>query len=323
MEGGDEPKKKRGRKPKNEIQLVASVPKSVLSEDVDKGAKKTTKRGRKPKFVYSTADVSAVSQNSLSDDENIIVRLNVGDEPCVKEEVKFDDEHPYAYNRDEYFNLSNVSPDHGDKVEIYDKQGDDIVKTELKVVNLLKDFEEKNKVNEWPTNTSICCYWCCHRFDTPPFGIPITYSGDSFDVFGCFCSLECAAAYNFRMQDSIDEMWERYNLINLLFRRLKLGKIAKPAPDRLSLKIFGGYMEIEEFRNFFKSNKIVNINFPPMSSLTQQVEEVNEYEINSEYKYIPLDQDRVEKYKAKIFKRNKPLVNNKNSLETSMNLKYA
>jgi len=59
-----------------------------------------------------------------------------------------------------------------------------------------------------------------------------------------------------------------------------------------------------------------------MSSLTQQIEEINDYELNNDYKYIPLDQDRIDKYKAKImFKRNKPLIN-KNSLESTMNLKY-
>ena len=124
------------------------------------------------------------------------------------------------------------------------------------------------------------------------------------------------------MQDNVDEMWERYNLINLLYRRLGSGKIVKPAPDRLALKMFGGYMDIDEFRDFFRSNKLVNVNFPPMSSLTQQIEEINEHELNNEFKYIPLDQDRIDKYKAKMFKRNKPLINNKNSLESSMNLKY-
>ena len=193
---------------------------------------------------------------------------------------------------------------------------------DLKIVNLLKDFEEKNKVNEWPSNTSISCYWCCHKFDNAPFGIPVNFTNNNFDVFGCFCSLECASAYNFKMHDNIDEMWERYNLMNLLYRRLNLGKIVKPAPDRLSLKIFGGYLDINEFRNYFKSCKLINVNFPPMSSLTQQIEEINDYELNNDYKYIPLDQDRIDKYKAKVmFKRNKPLIN-KNSLESSMNLKY-
>lgn len=304
-------KKKRGRKPKLDSSKIINTEEINNIEIIKKN-----KRGRKPKFIYSTQDISPVQQSSLSDDENIIVRLNINDDINQIDECNYEDEHPYAYNRDEYYNLSNIG-------ESNEKIDTNLNNSDLKIVNLLKDFEEKNKVNEWPSNTSICCYWCCHKFDNPPFGIPVNYINEKFDVFGCFCSLECAAAYNFKMHDNIDEMWERYNLLNLLYRRIFLGKIIKAAPDRLSLKIFGGYLDIEEFRFFFKTNKLINVNFPPMTSLTQQIEEINDYELNNDYKYIPLDQDRIDKYKAKImFKRNKPLINNKNSLESTMNLKY-
>lgn len=321
MEVQDPVKKKRGRKPKGEAKPpLLIVDAEQTTENMD--SVKKTKRGRKPKFVYSTQDVVGTSAPcSLSDDENIIVRLNVNDDSKT-EEVRFDDEHPYAYNRDEYCNLSNVNENLivGERHETKHFEPSNL---KLKIVNLLKDFEEKNKVNEWPSNTSICCYWCCHKFDNAPFGIPVNFANNKFDVFGCFCSLECASAYNFKMHDNIDEMWERFNLINLLSRRLNLGRLVKPSPDRLALKMFGGYMEIDEFRSFFKSNKLVNINFPPMTSITQQIEEVNEHELNNDFKYIPLDQDRIDKYKEKqMFKRTKPLINNKNSLEFTMNLKY-
>jgi hypothetical protein len=311
-ENGGADKKKRGRKPKNTTEIT---PLESTAAAVEK-----KKRGRKPKFVYSANDNANIQSNSISDDENIIVKLNVSDNLSKSDEesVKFDDEHPYAYNRDEYMNLSFEN-----SITTVVQPMPTLIEENNRVVNLLKDFEEKNKVKEWPSNTSICCYWCCHKFDNAPYGIPINYTADdSFDVFGCFCSLECGAAYNFKMQDNVDEMWERYNLINLLYRRLNLGTVIKPAPDRLSLKSFGGYLEIHEFREFFKSNKLVTINFPPMSSLTQQIEEINEYELNSDYKYIPIDHDRIDKYKAKMFKRNKPIINSKNSLESSMNLKY-
>jgi hypothetical protein len=135
--------------------------------------------------------------------------------------------------------------------------------------------------------------------------------------------LECAAAHNFHSTNNVDEMWERYNLINLLARRIKYSKQIRPAPDRLALKMFGGYMEIDQFRNYTKTNKIININFPPMSSISQQIEEINEYELNNDYKYIPLDHERINKIKEKmVIKRVKPLINNKNSLENSMNLKF-
>lgn len=315
-------KKKRGRKPKTEIKGIDEpiVP-ILINNNEEPEALKKNKRGRKPKFVYSTQDTSHINQTSLSDDENIIVRLNINEDLNRFNDSSFDDDHPYAYNRDNYCNLSNIS-ELNEILNIEEPLKETIQVSDLKIVNLLKDFEEKNKVNEWPSNTSICCYWCCHRFDNAPFGIPVNFTNNNFDVFGCFCSLECAASYNFKMHDNIDEMWERYNLMNLLYRRLNLGKIVKPAPDRLSLKMFGGYLDIVDFRNYFKSNKLINVNFPPMSSLTQQIEEINDYELNNDYKYIPLDQDRIDKYKAKImFKRNKPLIN-KNSLESTMNLKY-
>lgn len=328
-----EPKKRRGRKPKNtesvdESSQIANTTSDEASE-VSNAVKKS-KRGRKPKFVYSTPDVApnasqnVINNNSLSDDENIIVRLTVTDESLKdEEEARFDDEHPYAYNRDEYSNLSNITTCEKECKDHHVEIKDNTHANGMKVAYILQDFQEKNKVNEWPSNTSIACYWCCHKFDNAPYGIPVNYVGGKFHVFGCFCSLECAAAYNFKMHDQIDETWERYNLINLLYRTLDLGKQVRPAPNKLALKMFGGYMEIDEFRKAFTSNKVVNINFPPMSSLTQQIEEINEYDLNNDYRYIPLDQDRVEKYKEKImFKRSKPLINNKNSLESAMNVKY-
>lgn len=303
----DENKKKRGRKPKTDVV-------SVTTDD-------KTKRGRKPKTIYNTYDISTTSKvnpigSSLSDDENIIVRLNVADE----EEKVEEDTHPYAYNRDEYrdiLKISDISASASSPVPAMEKASD------LKVINVLKDFEEKNKNKEWPANTSICCYWCCHKFENAPFGIPVIYQNNTFFVFGCFCSLECATAHNFSTTNNIDEMWERYNLINLLSRTIQYAKTVRPAPDRLALKSFGGYMEIDQFRDYHKTNKIININFPPMSSLSQQIEEINEYELNTDYKYIPLDHDRINKIKEQmIIKRNKPLINNKNSLENSMNLKF-
>jgi hypothetical protein len=61
-----------------------------------------------------------------------------------------------------------------------------------------------------------------------------------------------------------------------------------------------------------------------MMTVTQQVEEVNQRELRSEYRYIPIDSERVNKYKEKIkLKRTKPLVNFKNTLDHTMNLKFA
>ena len=292
-------KKKRGRKPKTD----------------DK-----TKTTRKSKAVFQTWNSGATQ---LSDDENIVVHLNVmNNEP----EHEFEDEQPYAYNRDNWKDFSvDVTLDSIDTCEPteehtilqYETNDSD---SNLKIVKLLKEFEEKNKNKEWPSNTSIACYWCCHKFENAPIGIPVSYQDNRFDVFGCFCSLECACAYNYD-NSCYDELWERQNLLNLLSRKLDMKNIVKPAPTRLSLKLFGGYLDIKDFRTFNNNNKLLNVNFPPMNSLSQQIEEINEFEVNNDFRYIPIDNDRINKIKEKMIKRSKPITN-KNSLENTMNLKY-
>jgi hypothetical protein len=192
-----------------------------------------------------------------------------------------------------------------------------------RVVRLLMDFKEKSRVGEWPATTSVHCYWCCHKFNTVPYGLPVKYCLDRFQVVGCFCSLECAAAWNFASKESLDEIFERYALLNLLSSHVGYGRTVRPAPDRTSLAMFGGHMSIEDFREFCTSSRLLLNNFPPMVSLTQQVEEVCDSELRSEYKFVPLDRERVNKYQEKIkLRRTKPLVNFKNTLDSTMNLKY-
>ncbi len=192
-----------------------------------------------------------------------------------------------------------------------------------RIVRLLMDFEEKSKIGEWPSNTSVCCHWCCHKFNTVPVGLPVKYVHERFQVVGCFCSMECSAAWNFGSKESSDEIHERYALINLLSSCVGYGKVVRPAPDRCALAMFGGHMNIDEFRRFSTSNKAMMCSSNPMMSLTQQVEEISESELRSEYKFIPLDKDRVNKYQEKIrLRRTKPLINYKNTLDCTMNLRY-
>ena len=299
----------------------------IQDDDASNIEEKKVKRGRKPKAVYNVTDSDPVKSNvSTCDDENIIVQLNIK-ETIIENEEFNDDEIPYAYNHDYYSVLSSIESTSTDNyVQIQSKKNqnlDDSKKT-LKIIEILKDFEEKNKNNEWPLNTSIHCYWCCNKFETPPLGIPVSYDSNKFNVHGCFCSLECASAYNFKNNHNIDEMWERYNLINLLGRKLGYTSQIKPAPDKLSLKQFGGFMDIDQFRSYHTQNRFININFPPMNSITQQLEEINDYDLKNDMKYIPIDNNRINKYKEKVlFKRTKPLIDVKNSIESTMNLKYA
>jgi hypothetical protein len=318
-------KKKRGRKKK--------------SESTEEPAAATTppakpKRGRKTKAYVEAYNVEGVNVNNPIEDENVIIRLNIKSQSNDQYAPPF----PNAYNTLDSNTFSSTPMEYGKNSKLQEAASNatnaqpstnadtsDVVAPNttgaLKVVELLKDFRMKNKVAEWPATTNISCYWCCNQFTNVPYGIPVKYCNGKFHVYGCFCSLECAMAYNFDTIEGIDEKLERQNLINLLARCLGFDTKLKPAPSRLALKMFGGYMDIDEFRSFCKTSKTVNVNFPPMMTLTQQVEEINDCNVNSEYKYIPLDHDRINKYKEKLtLKRSKPVTEFKNTLDHMMNL---
>jgi hypothetical protein len=276
------------------------------------------KRGssKKPKVVFPNSDTNV---SSLSDDENIVLNLKVTPLNMTNSFIS-----PDAYDDHDSFLSKPLDIENDLNAPAPESATHHLphVDSTNRVVELLKDFEEKNKQNEWPSTTSIHCYWCCQKFPTVPFGIPVKYNSNKFHVYGCFCSLECAAAYNLKNYDSIDEMWERYMLINMLSRRIGCKDQVIPAPSRLALKEFGGYMDIDEFRKFTDSKKLISVNFPPMMTLTQQIEEINGSDLTNDYKYIPIDTDRINKYKEKIkLKRAKPIANYKNTLDHTMNLK--
>ena len=197
----------------------------------------------------------------------------------------------------------------------------------LVAIKLLKDFDEKCKNGEWPSSTTVSCYWCCHPFQNAPVGIPLTYDEDirKFVVYGCFCSCECAAAYNNDGHESTDEKLNRYTLLNQLAAELGQDGCVIPSPNKVVLRKFGGHQSIEEFRERCRSSsRLILVNFPPMTTVTQQVEELNQMELRSEYRYVPIDNDRINKYQEQMrLKRSKPVVNSKNTLDHTMNLKYA
>jgi hypothetical protein len=82
-------------------------------------------------------------------------------------------------------------------------------------------------------------------------------------------------------------------------------------------------MSIDEFRRFGTTGRFVNVNFPPMMTVTLQVEEINECDVRVEHKYVPIDTERVKKYKEKVMlRRTKPLLSgHKNTLDCTMNIR--
>jgi predicted nucleic acid-binding Zn finger protein len=145
------------------------------------------------------------------------------------------------------------------------------MKKEQIVINLMSDFI-KGIGGSWPNKTNIYCYWCCHPFDNIPCGIPEKYIDGVFYLSECFCSFNCTASYIFNITKH--KKWEKYSLLNLLYKKIsnKNEKI-ELALNRKLLNVFGGYMNISEFRkNLDILDKKHNLLIPPIVSIIPKVE---------------------------------------------------
>ena len=172
-------------------------------------------------------------------------------------------------------------------------------------------------------STNIYCWWCCHPFDTIPCCIPYKYLEETYHVYGIFCSPECAAAYMF--DEAKDNIWEKYSLLNMLYREIYGNNVQiKLAPPRQILRIFGGNVNIKDFRlNNINYEKNYNIVIPPMQSIIPQQEltfEDKTIDKNLQGNYISFAPKNDPEDGVLRLKRSKPFKFTNNTLEKCMNL---
>lgn len=129
---------------------------------------------------------------------------------------------------------------------------------------------------EWLECTDVCCWWCCHKFDTVPIGMPVYYNDNEkkFRVKGIFCSFSCLLAYK-----NDHPIYNNNYLIKLLYKKItgeiKLNSNILRAPPRASLKMFGGKLTIDEFRNMSNENKVLKMVEYPMYVSRDYIEEID------------------------------------------------
>ena len=200
-------------------------------------------------------------------------------------------------------NLYSTEYDDGD-------DGDDVsgtCKNEKEIwrkINQLKVSFHKSDIckNIGGTQRSAC-FWCTCEFDSPAIYIPKTLTKDVYNVYGCFCSPECSAA--FLMNENIDTStkFERYHLLNLLYGKIyKYEKSIKVAPNPFYLlNKFYGNLTIQEYRKLFQSDQMIYVVNKPLTHILPELyEDNNDFLLNN--KIIPTNSVNI--------KKNKPLKSN-------------
>jgi len=140
------------------------------------------------------------------------------------------------------------------------------------------EYYHNNNINNPNIKNKSCCFWCCHSIDNYIFGMPYNYDSinDTFYILGSFCSLNCANAYNFSVNCGSDKVWEVNSWIQMLAKRYGYKMTIRPAPSRYLLKMFGGNLDIDDFRKAHQDEtKTYVLNIPPMISINTTAEIIN------------------------------------------------
>lgn len=249
------------------------------------------KRGRKPKGG------KIINQQNILEAEkvekpNVILHLK-----CSLKDLNNSGDH------NSNFSNSNIDPYN---VDINNNEYKlDNLETEQKIINIITEKQEKENVDTreiWKKmktlehnlhNNNIsdkksACFWCTFDFDNPSIYIPKNQVKDTYRVYGCFCSPECATAY--LMNENLDTSikFERYALLNHIYSKIyEYKKNIKPAPNPYyMLDKFYGNLSIQEYRSLLKSYRLYLIIDKPVTRiLPEYYEDNDDFIIN--HKVIP------------------------------------
>ena len=141
----------------------------------------------------------------------------------------------------------------------------------------LKQLEYNLHINNISDKKSAC-FWCTYDFDNPPIYIPKHYIKNSYDVYGCFCSPECATA--FLMEENIDSSakFERYQLLNHIYSKIyEYKKNIKPSPNPYyMLEKYYGNLSIQEYRSLLRNERLFLIVDKPLTRILPELHEDND-----------------------------------------------
>jgi hypothetical protein len=135
------------------------------------------------------------------------------------------------------------------------------------------------RVESWPSHTDINCWNCCHGFGSVPISIPrsteIINTKTYYEIYGVFCSLNCAKKFLLE-KDTHDKQQLLMQLNDLCVGVFGMTPEevfnAKESPPRIFLKMFGGHLDIDEYRAKSLNTRTLLVT-PPFVSHAMLLEE--------------------------------------------------
>lgn len=145
-----------------------------------------------------------------------------------------------------------------------------------KMINMkLKELEKNLNIKN--VNNNSACFWCTYEFNSTPIYIPSLYFQGKYDVYGCFCSPECACSYLFQENIDNNTKFERYQLLNYLYgKAYNYTKNIKPAPNPYyTLNKYYGNLSIQEYRQLLEYDRLILVIDKPLTKMYPELHEDN------------------------------------------------
>jgi len=309
--------KKRGRKSKKEKE-------ALLKKQLEEGIpvkKVPKKRGRKPKGGKIICSKNIKTNEKSNEKQNIILHLKCSSEDLIQYKtgslLTENEKNIKAFdNTNGKLDLLKINND----AYINEMKNNIESKTDDTDNKLISEKIKKLKINLRHNNVlqkRSSCFWCTYPFDSPSIFIPKHQKNDSIEVYGCFCSPECAVSYlkNELIDDST--RWERYTLLNNLYSKIyNYDKNIKPAPNPFyTLDRYYGNLTIQEYRKLLKNERLLMIVEKPLTKILPELCEENN-ELPNIFGNILNENNNQNKYRLK---RSEPKNTKKNMMKTNFN----
>jgi len=193
-----------------------------------------------------------------------------------------------------------IDNDNNDNNTDFDIQTDKNKENDIKVIwKKLKILQHNLHINN-TNNKKSACFWDTCEFDNPPVYIPKHFINDTYHVYGCFCSPECAVAY--LMEENIDSSikFERYQMINHIYSKIyNYNMNIKPSPNPYyMLEKYYGNLTTQEYRSLLRNERLFLIVDKPLTRIMPELHEDNDdFIINN--KIIPINNIKLRKIQKK------------------------
>lgn len=307
------------KKPRKPRTKKADMIKKKAELEKIKESQPPKKRGRKPKGGKIIKTELNIHQESVEKkmiilhlkcksediDKNILKDATTYDPTVVDTITPYEDESQLFYTIEpQTDNSQNQEIESHDK-ELFTNELKQNRNTKKLIQEKLKELEKQFNMNE--TSKQSACFWCTCDFNNTSIHIPSLYFKEKYNVYGCFCSPECACSYLFNQNIDNNAKYERYQLLNYIYGKIyDYKKEIKPAPNpHYTLDKFYGNLTIQEYRQLLSYDRLILIIDKPLTKIYPEI-----HEDNNDFETI---------YDNKILLRKNEKINKKNVLNKVFN----